>query len=85
MNDKKKPVYEERIGPVRLSIWENQDRNGEVFHNVRVVRRFKSEGEEWANSNTYTGLSDLALLEEAVQLAQSWLRQQRQGVNKAVN
>jgi len=85
MNEKKKPVYEQRIGSVRVTIWKNHARNGDKFHNVTFVRRFKTEDDEWSSSNTYTGLSDLALLEEAVQLAQSWIRQQMQTEPVRVN
>lgn len=78
MEEKKKPVYEERIGPVRVTIWENQDKHGNTFHNVTLVRRFKSGPNTWKTSSSFTGLSDLALLEEALQLAQNWLRQHKQ-------
>ena len=66
-------VYEERLGAIRVTIWENHDKNGNVFHNVNVVRRYQV-GSEWSNSDKFTGLSDVALLREAVELAQTWLR-----------
>jgi hypothetical protein len=68
-----KPAFEERVGSVRVSIWKNKDKNGKPFYNTTLVRRFKA-GEEWDNSNSYTGLSDLALLQEATTLAQGFLR-----------
>ena len=73
MKDERKPVFEERLGAIRVTIWENSDKEGNVFHNTTVVRRFKSGADEWSNSNSYTGLSDLALLKEAVDLARAWL------------
>jgi len=80
MTEDRKPVFEQRLGAIRVTIWENKDKDGSVFYNTTVVRRFKSGGDEWSNSNSYTGLADLALLEEAVQLGKAWLRKQALGV-----
>ena len=77
-NDKKKPdnlIFEERLHNVRVSVWENQDKEGNVFHNVSVVRRYQSGPDEWSSSPTFTGLGDLALLREACELAIAVLRQ----------
>ncbi|MCB0909934.1 MAG: hypothetical protein KDB63_22790 [Nocardioidaceae bacterium] len=74
-DDKKaKPVFEERLHNIRVSVWENRDRNGNVFHNVRIVRRYKS-GDDWADADSLTGLGDLALAAEAITLAKAWLRE----------
>ena len=54
---------------------ENADKKGNVFYNVTVVRRYQSAPDEWSNSNSYTGLGDLALLREAVDLAAAVLRE----------
>ena len=66
-------VFEQRIGSVRLSIWENVDKEGNCYYSSNIVRRFKA-GDEWSNSSSFTGLSDLALLREAVELAIAWHR-----------
>ena len=66
-------VFETRVNSVCVSIWKNEDENGPEFHNVTIVRRYKS-GDEWSNSNSYTGLGDLALLSEAVEVAKEWIR-----------
>ena len=73
MSDEKKPVFEQRLGAIRVTVWENKDKEGGVFYNSTIVRRYKSGDDEWSNSNSYTGLADLALLKEAVELARRWV------------
>jgi len=68
-------VFEKRLNNVRVSIWENSDKDGNAFHNVTIVRRYMSAPDEWSNSNSYTGLGDMALLSQAVKLAESFLMQ----------
>jgi hypothetical protein len=84
-NDKKEQqtpenlVFEERLHNVRVTIWENRDKEGKSFYNVNVSRRYQSGQGEWSNSNYYTGLGDIALLKAAVALAEDWLRQRTLG------
>ncbi len=75
--EKKQPenlAFETRIGKIRLSIWANTDKNGNTFHNVTIARRFESAPGEWSNSNSYTGLGDIAQLRQAVDIGEEWLR-----------
>lgn len=74
---KNKPVYEKRIGSVRLAIWENENQ-GKTWHNVAVVRRYK-EGEEWKESANFNGLADLTLLAKAVELGIAWIERRENG------
>ena len=69
INSRKPGVFEERLHNVRVSIWENNDKDGKAFHNTTIVRRYKSGDDEWSNSNSYTGLGDITLLERAAGLA----------------
>ena len=71
----KKPVFEQRVGAIRVTIWENRDKNKEVFHTTNIVRRYKAgDGpDDWKDSTSFTGLSDLAHLGQAYQLAQAFL------------
>ena len=82
MTEDKKPIFEQRVGSVRLSVWKNEDKDRNTFHNVTIVRRYKSGDDDWSNSNSYTGLSDLALLGEAVELAREYLRDVALGAAK---
>jgi len=69
--EKQKPVYERRLGAVRVAIWENNT-DGRAWHSVSVGRRFKHKG-EWRDSSTFAGLADLLLVEQAVASAKKWL------------
>lgn len=78
-SEKKRPenlIFESRLNNIRVSIWEKVDKQGGVFHNVTIVRRYRSAPDEWSNSNSFTGLGDLALLRGAVDLAETVLREQ---------
>jgi hypothetical protein len=77
MKNENNPVYEKRIGSVRVAIWENQNSGG-VWHNVSIVRHYK-DGEEWKEASTYNGLADLALVREAVEVAREWIRRRELG------
>lgn len=83
MNTENKPAFEKRLGGVRVAIWENENASG-VWHNVSITRHYK-DGDEWREASTYNGLSDLALLREAVELAREWIRQRElNGANLGV-
>lgn len=69
--EKNRPVYEKRLGHVRVAVWENLA-DGKPWYNVSLTRRYK-EGEEWKDATTFNGLSDLAVVKDAVALAQSWI------------
>ena len=69
----KKPVFETRLDSIRLSIWKNHRPEGADFFTVNVYRRYKAGENEWSNSNHYTGLSQLALLKQAVNVAEQYL------------
>ena len=79
---KKKPdnlVLEQRFHNIRLSVWENVDKDGKPYHNVTIVRRYESEPGEWSSSSSFTGLGDLALVRQAVNLAINWLQDRAMG------
>lgn len=68
-----KPVFEKRLGQVRLAIWENAtDDPKKKWHNVSITRRYK-QNDDWKETSTFNGLGDLALLGECVNLAKDWI------------
>jgi hypothetical protein len=69
--EKSKPVYDKRLGNIRLAIWENNT-NGKTWFNVAVTRRYR-EGEEWKDATSFSGLADLAVVQQAVSLAMDWI------------
>lgn len=77
MTDNKKPdnlVFEQRLGSVRVSIFQNIGKDRKPFHNTTITRRYQDGNGNWVNSDKFTGLGDLALLREATELATTWLR-----------
>ncbi|MCY2990846.1 MAG: hypothetical protein NTY19_23660 [Planctomycetota bacterium] len=75
MNNKENgthPAYVKRVGAVRLAVWEKEAAEGRIFHNVSILRRYK-DGEEWKDSSTFNGLSDLASLKEALAHVTAWI------------
>ena len=71
-NETIRPVLDQRFNHIRLVIWENTNK-GQVWHNVVITRRFR-DGDEWKESSSYSGLGDLALVDEAVDMAKEFLR-----------
>ena len=70
--EKNKPSYEKRLGNVRVAIWENTTEEGKNWHNVAITRRYKQNG-DWKEAATFSGLGDLALVGECVDVAKSWI------------
>lgn len=68
-----KPAYEVRLNHIRVSVWANASERGAWFNTV-VTRRYK-DGEEWKDSNSFSGLADLALVAEGVRLARDFIAQ----------
>lgn len=69
----KRPSWELRIGAIRAVAWQNENKNsGQTWFNIEITRRFK-QGEEWHDSSSFNGLSDLAQVKLAVEMAIEWL------------
>ena len=69
-----KPVFEKRLGHIRVAIWENTTEEGRRWHTVAITRRYRHESDKtWRNATTFTGLADLALVGECVALAKGWI------------
>ncbi|MBX7165924.1 MAG: hypothetical protein K1X74_06205 [Pirellulales bacterium] len=83
-NETNAPAYSANVGHIHLSVWENRSENGRTWFNTQVVRRYK-DGDTWKDSNSFSGLGDLALLAEAVRLAQKYVtgRENLQAMDEA--
>jgi hypothetical protein len=53
----KAPAFQNRIGGIRTTVWENQQPDGRIFFNINLVRRFR-DGEEFRDSSTLNGVAD---------------------------
>jgi hypothetical protein len=72
--EKNRPTFERRLNGIRVAVWENAANDGPPWWNVAITRRYK-EGEEYRDATTFNGLADLAVVSEAVLLAQQFIRQ----------
>lgn len=72
------PVFERRLNHIRVSVWKNIT-EGKPWFNTVFTRRYK-EGNEWRDSSTFNGLADLALLQEALDVARSYIRRQEEAL-----
>ena len=76
------PVFERRLGSIRVAVFENSSESG-PWWTASLVRRYKDkDGDEWRDANTFNGLQDLAVVQEVVGLAQQFIRE-RLGVLQA--
>jgi hypothetical protein len=73
MEKDNKPAYSQKLGAIRLSIWENVTENGVAWHNTAITRSYK-EGDSWREATTFNGLGDLAQVAAAVGMAQEWIK-----------
>lgn len=69
-----KPAHEIRIGGIRAAIWINQLETG-VTHNVTLSRSYRKEG-QWRSTDSF-GRDDLLKLAKVLDLAHSWIINQR--------
>ena len=72
------PAFEARLNHIRVSVWENSA-NGKLWQNTVITRRYKDGDDTWKDSNTFSGLGDLALVAEGVRLAQEFIRSKELG------
>jgi hypothetical protein len=70
------PVHEIRLGRIRAAIWENDTQNG-TRHNVTVSRLYKTDDDEWKDSNSF-GRDDLPLVGKVLDRCHSWIFEQAQ-------
>jgi hypothetical protein len=68
MEKDNKPVYEKRLGHIRV---ENVT-EGKRWHNVAITRRYRQE-DDWKEATTFNGLADLALVGECIARAKDWI------------
>jgi hypothetical protein len=70
--DGNRPVHEERIGRICAAVWEHSDGNGKVWYNVTFSRIYKTDGGQWARSESF-GKNDLPLLVKVADRVHDWL------------
>jgi hypothetical protein len=75
MNTKQKPEHEIRLGKIRATIWANELENG-VRYSVTLSRLYKNDEGHWRDSTSF-GREDLPLLGKVLDMAHTWLYEQR--------
>ena len=68
---KKEPVHRVTRGSIEAAVWENSS-NGRTWHNVQIYRRYKTDGGEFREANTYA-LADLVQVAKVAELAEQWI------------
>ena len=74
-NPKPGPVFQKRLGSIRVAVFRNKGQKGSEWFNTRIVRQWR-QGEQFREAPTFNGLADLALVEEAVRYAKEFINQQ---------
>lgn len=75
MNTKQKPEHEIRLGKIRATIWGNPTENG-IRYSITMSKLYKNEEGNWRDSTSF-GREDLLLLAKVVDIAHTWLYEQR--------
>ena len=71
-----KPVFELKLRQIRASVFKNTSKDGRPFFNTQLVRRYQSGQNEWSNSSTFTGISDLLIARYLTEESLRFLRSQ---------
>jgi hypothetical protein len=71
---KNKPVHSIRLGSIQASIWLNKKDKSE-WHTVTVIRSSLEDG-KWVRSDTFSR-DDLPLVTKVVDMAHTWIFQQK--------
>ena len=71
-----KPVFEAKLRMIRASVFKNARKDCTPFFNTQIVRRFQSGQNEWSNSSTFTGVSDLLIVRHLTDEVLNFLREQ---------
>lgn len=69
----KAPVFQNRIGGIRATVWENQT-DGRNYFNINLVRRFK-DGDEWRDSSTLNSIADALSAMECLRCCVEFIHQ----------
>ena len=51
--ENKGPIDRFHLGTVHVTIWENTDPKGQVYHTVRVERRYQDDKGDWHPTSTF--------------------------------
>lgn len=76
----KAPVFQNRIGGIRTTVWENQQSDGRIYFNINLVRRFK-DGDDWRDSSTLNGVGDALASMEALRCCVEFIHQREAELN----
>lgn len=68
----KEPIFNARYGRVSGAVWENQDKEGNVYHSVTFDRSY-TDGEEVKNTKSFGTGSDLSNLDRVMFDIKVWL------------
>jgi len=64
---KPKPVLNLRFGSMNTAIWENKNRDDEVFHTCELRRSYRDHNDEWQDQSMTMSISDIAKAAFALQ------------------
>jgi hypothetical protein len=78
-----KPVQQLRDGAIRAAIWANQGQENRTFYSVTISRTYK-EGEEYRDSNSFSG-ADLLKLSRIAAKAYDAIAELRAGRDEPEN
>jgi hypothetical protein len=74
MNDqqtKQGPAMKFKRGSIEAAIFENQ-KDGKVWHNVAIIRRYRNRGGEYRSTSTYA-YADLVQVARIAEQAEGWI------------
>ena len=74
------PAKRFRLGSITLTVWPNQDRNGNTYYSTTITRRYRDGSGNWSDTSSLRH-ADLPIVRDLVRMGQDWL--QLQGTDAA--
>jgi hypothetical protein len=67
---KNKPAHKVPFGNIEVTIWENTNKDGEIFHSFNLRRSYKDKEDNWQEQNVSLGRNDVMKAAAALTKAQ---------------
>ena len=69
------PVFKSRVGHVTVSVWSNNNKDGEVFYSSSIQKSYKDDQDKWQNTDSLSP-SDMLSARKALDKAHDFILEQ---------
>ena len=70
--ERNRPLVKWTRGSVQAGVFENRGKDGRVWHNVSIIRRYKAADGSYRDASTYA-VADLVQVVKLAEQAEAWI------------